>query len=187
MYNYTTRDILEGIKKHDSDVLTFIYNKYYSEIRQFILRNSGEEEDAKDVFQESIIVLYRQLKEKSLELTCAINTYIFSVCKYIWLKQLNKRRPNMSPEYDLDENIEYNDEFENIVVDNEKYELYQSHFRKIPEDCQRVLKLYLENKSIKEIASEMGFTENYAKKRKYTCKELLVKNIKNDPTYKELK
>ncbi|MFC2138546.1 RNA polymerase sigma factor [Bacteroidota bacterium] len=186
MYNYTTSEILEGIKKHDSNVLNFIYNKYYNEIRQFIIKNSGEEEDAKDVFQESIIVLYRQLKKKSLELTCTINTYLFSICKYIWFKQLKKRKPNLNSDYNLDEILEYDDEFEVVVADNEKFELYQCYFKKLPEDCQKVLQLYIENKSIKEIAQEMGFTENYAKKRKFTCKEFLVKNIKNDPKFKEL-
>ena len=187
MYNYTTRDIIEGIKKHDSNVLTFIYNKYYSEIRQFVLRNSGKEEDAQDVFQESIIVLYRQLKKKKLVLTCTISTYIFSLSKYIWLNQLNRRKPDVNSEYDIDENIEYDDEFERIVAENEKYKLYQFHFQKLPKECQKLLKLHFDNKSIKEVAHEMEFTENYAKKRKYTCKKLLIKNVINDPKFKEIK
>ncbi len=186
VHSYTTSDILEGIKKHDSNVLNFIYRKYFNEIRQYIIKNNGGEDDAKDIFQEGIIVLYRKIKDEKLNLTCSVNTYFYSICRYLWLKQLNKQKLDLSDDYNIDENIEIDDDFELLVLENEKFKLYQEHFIKLPDDCKKLLKLFIENLSIKEIAQQMDFTENYTKKRKFMCKEYLVNNVQNDPKYKEL-
>ncbi len=78
MQDYNVNEILLGIKQHDNNVLYFVYNKFFKDIKYYITRNTGDEEDARDIFQEALIVIYRQIKEQSLALTCTFKTYLYS-------------------------------------------------------------------------------------------------------------
>jgi RNA polymerase sigma factor (sigma-70 family) len=184
--DYTTEAILEGISMSNNDVLNYIYNKFFPSIRNFIENNNGNEEDARDLFQEAIIVIYRKMKKEPLVLNCNFKTYIYSVCRLLWLKQLEKRRNSneVNSEGILDNRL---DEVSPTFDQSERYKLYQKHFQLLNPDCQKVLQLTLEKISLKEIAEIMGYKgEKYAKKRKYQCKQMLIESIKSDNEFKEV-
>lgn len=187
MQNYNEKEIIIGIKEQDNSVLSYVYKKFFKEIKYFIIRNSGNEDDAKDIFQEALIVIYKQTKEENLELTCGFYTYLYSVSRFIWLKQLKRKKIVLNDIYELGEATELQEDLLALFDDYEKYGLYQTHFKELGDDCKKILKLFFENYSLKEIAEIMGYkSENYAKKKKFYCKEFLVKSILNDPKYKEL-
>jgi RNA polymerase sigma factor (sigma-70 family) len=184
--DYTTEAILEGISMSNNDVLNYIYNKFFPSIRNLIENNNGTEEDAKDLFQEAIIVIYRKMKKEPLVLTCNFRTYIYSICKLLWLKQLEKRKNSneISSDAILDNRL---DEVVQTYDQTERYRLYQKHFKLLGLDCKKVLRLTLEKVSLKEISKIMGYkSEKYAKKKKYQCKQTLIENIKSDHEFKEV-
>ncbi|MDP4184606.1 MAG: sigma-70 family RNA polymerase sigma factor [Bacteroidota bacterium] len=189
MINYTKEEILNGILKNDNIVLQYIYKNYFYKINFYIRKNSGNDEDAYDVFQEAIIILYRRLKANQLELVdCSFETYLFAVSKLLWLKQLEIKR---NKKVELYENEEDFDDIasEDLIEDidkHDRYRLYQKHFKSLGADCQKILQLYFDKVSLKQITQIMGYkSELYAKKRKYKCKEYLVKSIKQDLEYKK--
>jgi RNA polymerase sigma factor (sigma-70 family) len=184
---YTVEGILNGIKERDTKVLDHIYLNFFPQVKGFILRNQGVEEDAKDIYQDAVLVIYQKLQKTKLALDCSFNTYLYSVCRLLWLKQLEKRRllKNLANEaFDdlhLDEDLLL---FDNA---NERYKLYQDHFKLMSYNCRKILEMFLAGIPLKDIASIMGYkSEQYAKKRKFQCKERLVKSIKSDPRFKEL-
>jgi RNA polymerase sigma factor (sigma-70 family) len=190
MKRYSDEQILKGILRHDNLILQYIYKEYYYKVNYFIKRNSGNEDDANDIFQEAIIVIYRKIKENDLVFeTSSFQGYLFSVCRFLWLKQLEKRRIEREK---INDSIPYQEDLydENLVelVDkNEKYGLYQKHFKTLSTDCQKLLQLFFEKVPLKEIARIMGYKgDKYAKKRKYTCKELLISRIKQDAEFKKI-
>ena len=63
-------------------------------VQTFILNNSGTSDDAKDIFQEAMIVLYEKVRSGSFELNCQIKTYVYSVCRRLWLKRLHQLAEN---------------------------------------------------------------------------------------------
>lgn len=186
--HYIEESLLEGIRLNDTDTLEYIYKKFYPSVKNFILLNSGNDDDAKDIFQESIIVIFRRLKEESFTITCSFKTYIFSICKNLWLKELERRKLERT-KINNPEEFETSDcDIEEPVTtpEHDRYRMYQAHFLSLSKDCQKVLRLFMEKVSLKEIANIMGYaSEKYAKKRKYQCKEMLIKRIKNDPYYKD--
>ncbi len=184
MNRYSSNELIDGIRKRDNTVLKFIYQKYFHSINRFILNNSGTDDDAQDVFQEAIIVVYENVRSKNgFKLESSLQTYIFSVARIIWIKHLNKVKKNMDK---LNENHEYI-EFEEPQPFQEhdfKYSLYQRIFLDLPIDCQKIMKLSNEGISHKEIAAKMGFkSENYIAKRKHFCKEYLIKMIRESPDF----
>ena len=188
MINYTNEELLNGILRNDNVILQFIYKNFYYKVNLYVKKNSGDNDDANEVFQEAVIVIYRKLKANDLKLTCSFETYLFSVCKYLWFKQLESRKADKEWIRDnpYDEN-EYVPDFMEAADKNERFRLYQKHFQMLGTDCQKLLQLFFDKISLKQIAQIMGFTsEKYVKKRKFKCKEYLVTSIKQDLNYKKL-
>ena len=189
MIDYSNQDLLNGIQRNDTIILQFIYKNFYSKINFFIKKNSGDDDDANDIFQEAIIIMYRKLKASELVLDCTFETYLYSVSRFLWLKQLEKRKLEKEK---IKDNHEYNDDIyddglEKVVDLNERYRLFQNHFANLGKDCQKILQLYFDKVPLKNIAQIMGFkSEKYAKKRKFKCKEYLIKSIKQDLEYKKI-
>ncbi len=190
MIGYSDEQILKGILRHDNLILQYIYKQYYYSINYFIRKNQGSEDDANDIFQEAIIIIYRKIKENDLIFEkSSFKGYLFSVCRFLWLKQLEKRRiekEKLNDSLPYQEDL-YDESFNELVLKNEKYGLYQRHFGSLSTDCQKLLQLFFEKVSLKDIAMIMGYkSEKYAKKRKFKCKELLINRIKQDAEFKKI-
>jgi RNA polymerase sigma factor (sigma-70 family) len=188
MITYSNDELLSGILRNDNVVLQFIYKNFYYKVNLYVKKNSGDSDDANDVFQEAIIVIYRKLKANELVLNCAFETYLFSVCKYLWFKQLERQKTEKEWTRDnpSDEN-EYVLDFIEAADKNERFKLYQKHFLTLGADCQKLLQLFFDKVSHKQIAQIMGIaSESYVKKRKHKCKEYLVTSIKQDLNYKKI-
>ena len=190
MKNYSDEQILKGILRHDNLIFQYIYKQFYYKVNMFIKKNSGTEDDANDVFQEAIIIIYRKLKESDLMFeTSSFQGYLFSVCRFLWLKQLESRRieqEKINDSLPFQEDV-YDDNLVELVEKNERYGLYQKHFRSLSTDCQKLMQLFFEKVPLSEIAKIMGYKgEKYAKKRKYNCKELLINRIKQDTEFKKI-
>jgi RNA polymerase sigma factor (sigma-70 family) len=189
MVEYSSLELLNGIHRNDTIVLQYIYKNFYSKINFFVRKNNGDEEDANDVFQEAIIIIYRKLKANELVLDCTFETYLYSICRFLWLKQLEKRKLEKEK---IKDNHEYNDDLyddglEKVVDLNERYKLYQKHFANLGKDCQKILQLYFDKVPLKSIAQIMGFkSEKYAKKRKFKCKEYLINSVKQDLEFNKI-
>ncbi|VAW20298.1 hypothetical protein MNBD_BACTEROID01-1185 [hydrothermal vent metagenome] len=190
MKSYSDQQIQRGILKNDNLVLQYIYKQFFYKVNSFIRNNSGVEDDAGDIFQEAIIVIFRKLKEDdSIFDNRSFQTYLFTVCRYLWLKQLESRRIEKEKIKDtlpFREDI-YDNSMAELASKNERYGLYQKHFKNLSTDCQKIMQMFFEKIPLRQIAQIMGYkSEKYAKKRKYKCKEILINRIKQDADYKKI-
>jgi RNA polymerase sigma factor (sigma-70 family) len=179
---------LQGLKNQTLEVLQEIYDNYFPSIKGHIINNSGKEEDAEDVFHDALIVIYRKVKDDSLELTSSFHTYFFAICKNLWLKKLNRKKRQSRVTIEDAEVLTMENDTEKAIETTERFALYREKFQLLGEDCQKLLQLYFEKKNMKEIANTMGFgSEGYARKRKFQCKEKLTKLIQSDDRFNELR
>jgi len=185
---FTQDELIDGLRRRDNRVLRFIYVSYYPLIQKLIKGNSGNEHDAEDIFQESLIVLFNNIRETSdFSVKSDLQTYVYSIARLLWLKKL--RRDKVGDRV-LKESHPYIDFEEPKPFDDGdlRYALYQKAFLDLPADCQQILRMTNEGASHKEIADLLGFnSDNYIKKRKHYCKEFLVARIKEMPDYQNLK
>lgn len=178
---YSDTAIIQGIHLQDEKVLKWVYNNYLETVRHLILRNSGSEADVSDIFQETIIVLYRQITEGELNLTSDLRAYFFGIAKNLWNAQLRRKSRLVELVPDV------NDVPENEDVDDQILErIVSKAFQKLKPDAKKVLTLYAEGMSYDEIAKEMNLkNETYARRKKYLSKETLIDLMKQDPEYKD--
>ncbi|MCF8303968.1 MAG: sigma-70 family RNA polymerase sigma factor [Bacteroidales bacterium] len=183
MVYYSNEAIIEGIRLKSDLIITHIYDEMFPSIRSLVEENSGHTADAEDIFQEAMIILYHKVKNDDIILNCSFKTYLYSICKNLWLQRLGKKNGhNITNFEDINEELEIDNEtlnyLQEIEDDQEKFRLFQANFLSMPKDCQKVLQLYFKKYSHREIAEIMGYrSEKYAKTRKFLCKEKLKEAI----------
>lgn len=180
--------IIEGIRLHDRKVLNRIYRENFPQIEKFVLNNQGSSDHARDVFQEAMIVVYRNICTRDLELSCKFGTYLYSICKNIWLqerkKQMLRAEKLRSGAAMLVREPEPERDF---LMEEHRKSLFQKHFARISPDCQKILMMYFSSYRIDEIRKEMGYRDHHhTSDRKYRCMNSLMKRMMNDPLFKRL-
>ena len=177
---FTDKEYLEGLRLSNDAVIRSVYKKFYPVIARMVLNNSGTEQEAKDVFQESVLVLYHHVKQPQFELTCALQTYLYSVARRLWLKQLHKKNGL----FKLDERFYEGEEVADTQSDLEAYEQRDQNIGRMKESmgqlgepCKALLEdFYTRHLSMDEIAEKFGYTNaDNAKTQKYKCLQRLKK------------
>lgn len=188
MKKLTLGQIIEGIKKRDNKVLTQIYKEIFPVVSYYVKSHNGSREDAKDVFQESIIVAYRQITESKLEIKSGFEAYLYGIARLVWLKILRNREIHDRNINELKETSSPYESLELIIEEDLEMRLFRKHFRKLGPECQKVLQMTIEKIPYEKIALELGYkSEKIVRNKKYKCKEYLIKMIKSDPEYHALK
>ncbi len=179
--------ITEGILRGDHKILKEFYKKHLPQVTAYIVNNSGDESEARDIFQDALVIVFEKLKNDNLNINCALGTYVYAVCRNLWLNRLRKRNKTIH-------NATLNElhflEEETIVedLDNaEKRAVIQKYFIKLGESCKAILALFFKGYTTQEIAKRQNFTEGYTRKRKFVCQKKLIEMAEKDPIFKELK
>ncbi|MEO8819787.1 MAG: sigma-70 family RNA polymerase sigma factor [Ginsengibacter sp.] len=163
--------LVKGLAANDTEAIETIYRDNFATIKGFIIKNNGYTDDALDVFQEAMIVLFEKAKSGSFILSCQLQTYLYSICRRLWLKKLQKTsRYNPSIET-IEEIVAVDSEIEYHEKQNNDFFFMESALKQIGEPCKSLLEaFYLEKKSMPEIAAAFGYTNaDNAKTQKYKC------------------
>jgi RNA polymerase sigma factor (sigma-70 family) len=163
--------LLEGLAHNDRKAIEAIYKQHFNMVQSLILSNNGYPDDARDIFQEAMIVLYEKARSGSFELNSQLKTYLYSVCRRLWLKRLSQQQ-RFSPEVDnLEETIPVEEEIERHEQRNKDFLLMEQSMKNLGEPCKSLLEAYyLEKKSMVDIAADFGYTNaDNAKNQKYKC------------------
>ncbi|MEP1097600.1 MAG: RNA polymerase sigma factor [Cyclobacteriaceae bacterium] len=184
MDEQSRNDLLSSMR--DDGFLKALYDKLLPVFDQHVRSNSGTTQEAKDLFQEALIVIYRRVKDPNFTLSASLETFVFSVGKKMWLYELRKRK-NSIPIIEVIDDSDSN-KIDQLLINEEKRKLYIKHFNLLSDGCQEILMAFFKGLKMSEIAAELGFgSEGYARKRKHQCQEKLVDGIKSDSLFTELR
>jgi len=173
----TDREVVLGILNNSEDALNRLYIGYYPMVLQFILNNNGDEDDAKDVYQEAIIILYNKIKGGDFELSSKLKTYIYSVCRRIWLKKLSQESKKTNNVSDFEDVIAVEVDIEQHEEKDLQFEKMGSALLHLGEPCKTIIQdFYINNLSMQDICEKFGYTNtDNAKTQKYKCLQRLKK------------
>ena len=178
-------DQLKQLAAGNSHYISNLYKLYFPNIKYFVTRNNGTEQDARDIFQDALVVLYNKAIDPGFVLTSSLLTYIYSVCRFMWLKHLRKKSHH---EVTISDTMVYIGEgdLEQAFIEREKYKLVREKFDLLPKDCQKILDMFFDRMKMAEISNAMGHASvGYTNKRKSKCKDKLIELIKNDQRFKD--
>ncbi len=177
---YTDLDFIEGLKHNNDAVLRALYKKYYNLVLKYVVNNSGNSEAAADIYQETIIVLYENVQKQSFELNCQLQTYIFSIAKRLWLKQIRKNSSTINFKDDEEgEVVDVSEEITEHLKKDSDIEKMNTSLEELGEPCKTILKdFYIYKLSMDKISEKFGYTNSdNAKTQKYKCLQRLKRSF----------
>ncbi len=172
--------LVTRLRRGESAAIKQVYKVAFPACVRLITNNSGTQEDAKDLFQECLIVLFKNLRKEDFELTCTVKTYLYSVARNLWLKRLNKKGTLQldMDEPDQDFILIQEDEVAEKQEVEQKHQLIADILRDFKDDCKQLLtSFYFKKLPLKEIAESMGYTYSFARVKKSRCMDALKKAV----------
>jgi len=163
--------LLQGLARSDRKAIEIIYRENYNMVQSLVINNSGSADDAKDIFQETMIVLYEKVRSGTFELNCLIKTYVYSVSRRLWLKRLQQMNRYVPAVENIQDTVPVEEDVEENERINSEFQAMEKAISSLGEPCKSLLEAYyLEKKNMQEIALFFGYTnaEN-AKNQKYKC------------------
>jgi RNA polymerase sigma factor (sigma-70 family) len=163
--------LLQGLANNDAKCVEIIYTQNFNTIYAMIANNNGSYDDAKDIFQEAMIALYEKAKMESFVLTCKINTYVYSICRRLWLKRLQQIGKTVQQNENFEETVWVEEDLDVQKRRNEEFEIMERALSNMGEPCKSLLEgYYLKKLDMQQLASQFGYTNaDNAKNQKYKC------------------
>lgn len=179
--------IIELIKMNDEGVLKTLYQSNFHKIEAFVLKNSGTEEHAKDIFQEAFIAVWKNVKTDKFQPqnNHSLNGYLYTISKNKWMDYLRSKHHKKTVVTSKLNHFEISDKdsldkHDDILKENRLQDIMQA-FKKLGLPCKNLLtKFYFEKKSMNTIAEELQLDTASTRNKKYRCmqklKELALKD-----------
>jgi RNA polymerase sigma factor (sigma-70 family) len=183
---YSDNEIIECLRNRQSYVVHYLSDRYMPMIRLMVFQKGGTTEDARDIFQDGLIIMLEKLDNKEFALTCKFKTFLYCVCENLWKSVLDKRQA--AANY-LTRRSE--PEGEKDFSDSMDLHMYEEIFREAYETLdpisKKILTLYWQEISPQEIADKLGYTYGYVRKKKCEAQNELTEKVKKHPGYMRIK
>ena len=167
---------IEGIRTNDQALIKMVYRSHYSLVRSYVIKNKGSEDDARDIYQECMAILCRNLQhEPTFQLSCSLSTFLFSVARNLWLKHLrdNNRTGVLMEDRQVEEDADIGVHWDK----EQQIDLMMQSMESLGEPCKTLLNdFYVHRLSMESISEKFGYTNaDNAKNQKYKCLQRLKK------------
>jgi len=171
--------ILDGIRHGDESALVSLYEANRRPVTALVMNNNGTSDDADDVLQEALIVLWERVRSGRYEHSAAIGTFLYATARNIWLRHLARTRRERPADLADDPAVSDDPSPLDAVVSDEQTASVRAALDRLGEPCRSLLVLfYWEEASMEEIARRLGMANAAtAKSKKYQCKEQLKRLI----------
>lgn len=171
--SYTDEEFVAAIRLGDDRALAQLYRLHLPMVLHLVQQNSGTEDEAKDIYQEGVIVFYEKVRDGSLELSCQIKTYLYAVCRRLWLKRLAEKGRYGGRLDDHEPYLETGAEADLVLAEqrDQQFALMEQALSQLGEPCRSLLEgYYLLDKSMQQLTADFGYTNaDNAKNQKYKC------------------
>lgn len=176
----TDQDIVDLIRDSKYNPAMKRLYAYLPVVKKFVLKNNGTRQEAEDIFQEGLVIFCNKAAKPDFILSASLNTYLYSVCKLLWLDELKKKNKTIKNDFIELTEVNLVEEITQDIENDKPVKQAQEAVMKLGEKCKEILELfYFKKLSMKEIASKLGFaSEKGAKNQKYRCIEKAKENLK---------
>jgi RNA polymerase sigma factor (sigma-70 family) len=184
---YDDEEILRGILKGEGRIVDFLYQEYFPKIFNYIYRNSGSLEDAKDIFQDALLMVYQKLLINDVKTAKSFQQYLFVMCKYLWYKKLDRTKSLQRILHEMSASNQDSIYLDALSEKVERKKLILDHLHLMDERCREIIQLFERGESLMNISEIMNIESyNYVKKIKFKCMKKLMESIKGDRRFNEL-
>jgi RNA polymerase sigma factor (sigma-70 family) len=184
---YSDKDVILALKKGNDDlVLAFLYKNVLPKVKHYIKGNKGNDDEAKDIFQDAVLNFYHKVKLNKIPEDVNVTSYICRIAKNLWINRV--KRMNKSTEIPGEDSLYTEEDFLENIITEEKTAAITKLLSEIGQECQKLLKYSIyDNLSMREICKLMGYSsENLTKNYNYRCKQKLIQLIMKNKAIESL-
>lgn len=176
MKSYSDVLILSAIRNgEDREVLKYLYATILPVVEDYIRLNSGTSEEAFDVFQDAMVIFYKQVILGTFDDTkYKIAGYLYTISKNLWINVSKKKNRAIIYENSQSSLFEMDSTLLDLIIDKEREETLTKLFKKLGQACIELLTLSIyQGLTMREIAEKLGSTENSIKVQCHRCRKKL--------------
>ena len=170
-------NLISRIKAGDRQVLVDLFKQNEAMIKKYIFEHQGEAEDAEDILQDAVIVLWQNARKQNFVLDVKPSTYIYSICKNLWIKRWKKNQRQSHLEV-----VEVKEKNDNSAEHFEEMDLsiVRDLLNEMCELCRKILMMfYFDGFDMNTIAEANELANsNVAKSKKHQCLKTLAGQVK---------
>ncbi len=184
---YTDHEIIRLIESGKSlePPVGYLYSEHFENLTHFIRKNSGNRQDAEDVFQETIMVFVDMVQRGKFRGESSIKTFLYAIARNLWLNAMKKRdRMFVRDTEQLNVSDGETEDLQAAIIRNESKRKVLEFIGQLGETCRKILiHYYYDNLSMKEICERMHYeSEQVVRNQKYKCMKKLTEWIESDPS-----
>lgn len=165
--------LLKAIASGDRTALHKVYQRHRESFLAWACkRYSCSEEDAADLYQDAVIVLYENALAGKIDGNSKLRTYLFGVGRNLILKNFERYKRFADKEAEEEQDLRaYADAVDEPIILNERQQMLQAALRELGEACRRLLiRFYYDRYSTEAIMAEFGYkTKDVVKSQKARC------------------
>jgi RNA polymerase sigma factor (sigma-70 family) len=176
-------DLIEAIGQNEmlESAIRQLYHDHAEITRSFIMGKGGTEQDADDIFQETVVAFIDAIQKSKFRQESGIRTYLISISKNIWYNEIRRRQRagNREKLFEMERNQE-DPGINEIIQDRELKKQLNLLLENLGDSCRKILEMfYYENLSMKEIVSHLHYeNEQVVRNKKYKCLQQLTDKMK---------
>jgi RNA polymerase sigma factor (sigma-70 family) len=188
---YSNEDLLIRLRKGESTAFEHLYHQHFNRVAYWITQNNGNRSDAEDLFQELLLVLYKNVIKPEFRLSSSIDAYVNGIARKMWLYKLRTQKKTFFTENITE--VSDNERIKNGGIESasDNFDIFEKnnspsdHIEKVlqyidelKDDCRRLLSdFYFQKIQLKEIGVAMGYSDDFVRRKKLRCMEYLRKKV----------
>ena len=140
-------DYLNALINGDAEQISDIYKICFPNVKRFVIQNKGQQADAEDIFQKALLQLSVRYRKEQFEIKSSFEAYLFTVCKNLWCRELNKSKQEVTS----DSVVELKNEERDMVLsvlEQQRWEFFQEKLELISDNCKEILKRFFKKNSL---------------------------------------
>lgn len=183
---YTDAELIATISagRDLNGAIRYLYRQYSQATSSFIMQHGGNEQDADDIFQETVVAFIDVVQKGKFRMEASVKTFLNSIARNYWFNEIKKRGRSGLRDRQFERSRDRNEaDVSHHIVEMEKKRQLRGLVDQLGEACRKVLLLfYYENLSMKEMVDRLPYeNEQVVRNKKYKCLQQLTGMIKDNP------
>jgi DNA-directed RNA polymerase specialized sigma24 family protein len=166
--------VIEDVAADRSVLFMQLYQKAFPLVAKYVSQMGGSFDDAKDIFQDALVIYYEKLVTAPVNLQYSEQSYLLGIARHLWAKKNKHSNQQLA----LDESLAAmaGEETPGIAASEKLLELLHTSGQK----CMQLLRaFYYDKLPLGKIAGLFGFSGvRSATVQKYKCLEKIRDTIK---------
>lgn len=175
---HTDHRYIDALRRNDERDIRDIYRQHSTQALRWVVARGGSPDDARDIFQEALMVVFEKAQQPDFVLTCPLGALLHVIYSRKWIDRLRQkgRESEVRNEEERRYNLEVADDVlttaEDALAEHSRQERLAKAFGQLSDLCRQLLTLLSNGTAPREAAETLQMNSvDTLYRRKNACTE----------------